>query len=634
MAQSQGPITASLISFDLAGVDVDPPSLTVIEGSTGTIAVMLESEPTDDVTVTLSTDSTDFAVTGGNPSGVLTFSSSTWDTAQDITVTPADDVDGAHESGSIKIEVASTNDAKYENLHHDDVQVTITDNDSVGLDVSEQTLTVAEDGMGNTATFDVKLTTQPTGGSVTVAITSNQTGRVTVNDTDTGTTGYQYELTFNTTNWATAQTVTITGVNNNIDHKTEQVQTARLTINPYGADYDSVVDWTIVVTITDDDTRGISLSRMPLFSVNEGGPETYMIVLDTEPTTGNVVINLASDDTNVVTVSPASLTFTKTGAAIWSTPHTVRVMGVENSIDHLDTDLVSQMTTISHEVTATGDYSGETLGDVTVSVDDNDMRGVTVTPPTNLTIAEGATTIYTIALVTEPTGNVTVNIGSSVPAAVSFDPVSHQFTPSGPNAWNNAVEITLTAEGNLIDHPSDQMSEISHEVSTVDTDYVSVTASSFDVTVRDDDTAAVLISRNTLTIDEAANGTYDVWLMSQPSSGTVVITITHGHDEVTISPAMLTFETGNWSSRQTVTVRNPHDEVDEDEEMAVVSHSVSSGPGEYTALSNLPAVTVTLPDDDTRRDSFQHVRASQRRRDRSLLLKTGQSTDKHRDHNR
>ena len=82
------------------------------------------------------------------------------------------------------------------------------------------------------------------------------------------------------------------------------------------------------------------------------------------------------------------------------------------------------------------------------------MRGVTVTPPTNLTIAEGATTTYTIALVTEPTGNVTVNIGSSVPAAVSFDPVSHQFTPSGPNAWNNAVEITLTAEGNLIDHPS------------------------------------------------------------------------------------------------------------------------------------------------------------------------------------
>ena len=346
MAQSQGPITASLISFDLAGVDVDPPSLTVIEGSTGTIAVMLESEPTDDVTVTLSTDSTDFAVTGGNPSGVLTFSSSTWDTAQDITVTPADDVDGAHESGSIKIEVASTNDAKYENLHHDDVQVTITDNDSVGLDVSEQTLTVAEDGTGNTATFDVKLTTQPTGGSVTVTITSNQTGRVTVNDTDTGTTGYQYELTFNTTNWATAQTVTITGVNNNIDHKTEQVQTARLTVNPYGADYDSVVDWTIVVTITDDDTRGISLSRMPSFSVNEGGPETYMIVLDTEPTTGNVVINLASDDTGVVTVSPASLTFTKTGAAIWSTPHTVRVMGVENSIDHLDTDLVSQMTTI------------------------------------------------------------------------------------------------------------------------------------------------------------------------------------------------------------------------------------------------------------------------------------------------
>ena len=147
------------------------------------------------------------------------------------------------------------------------------------------------------------------------------------------------------------------------------------------------------------------------------------------------------------------------------------------------------------------------------------------------------------------------------------------------------------------------MSEISHEVRAVGTDYDTVTADSFDVTVRDDDTAAVLISAKfALTIDEAANGTYDVWLMSQPSSGSVVVTITNDHDEVTISPAMLTFESGNWSSssRQTVTVRNPHDRVDEDEEMAVVSHSVSSGSGEYTALSNLPEVMVTLPDNDTR----------------------------------
>ena len=590
------------LSNDDAEVVVDPASITVIEGSTGTIAVKLESEPTDDVTVTLATTSMDFSVTGGS----LTFTSGDWDTVQNVTVTPMDDVDGAQEMGSITVVVASTNDENYNAATHPDIDVTITDNDSAGLEVSASALTVAEDGTGNTATFDVKLLTQPTGGSVTVAITSNQTGRVTVNDTDTGTMGYQYELTFTTTNWATAQTVTITGVNNNIDHNTEQTTT--ITINPSGADYDSVADSTIAVTITDGDMRGITLSRMPpfgvgmpSFSVDEGGPEeTYMIVLDTEPTAGSVIINLASDDTGVVTVSPASLTFTKTGAAIWSTPHTVRVMGVENNIDHLVTDLDSQMTTIEHTVEATGDYSGETLGDVTISVEDNDTRGVTVTPPTNLTIAEGATTTYSIVLASEPTGNVTVNIGSSVPAAVSFDPVSHQFTPSGPDAWNNAVEITLTAEGNLIDHPSDLMSTISHEVSTVDTDYVMVTADSFDITVTDDDTAAVLISRNTLTIDEAANGTYDVWLMSQPSSGSVVVTITDDHDEVTISPAMLTFETGNWSTRQTVTVRSPDDRVDEDEEMALVSHSVSSGPGEYTALTNLPAVTVTLPDDDTR----------------------------------
>ena len=114
MAQSQGPITASLISFDLAGVDVDPSPITVIEGSTGTIAVMLGSEPTADVTVTLATTSMDFTVTGGS----LTFTSSNWDTVQNVTVTPMDDVDGAKEMGSITVVVASTNDATYNAVTH------------------------------------------------------------------------------------------------------------------------------------------------------------------------------------------------------------------------------------------------------------------------------------------------------------------------------------------------------------------------------------------------------------------------------------------------------------------------------------------------------------------------------------
>ena len=46
------------------------------------------------------------------------------------------------------------------------------------------------------------------------------------------------------------------------------------------------------------------------------------------------------------------------------------------------------------------------------------------------------------------------------------------------------MEITLTAEGNLIDHPDDLMSKISHEVRAVGTDYDTVTADSFDVAVR------------------------------------------------------------------------------------------------------------------------------------------------------
>ena len=120
--------------------------------------------------------------------------------------------------------------------------VTVTDDETAGITVSPTSLPVNE---GDTRTYTVALNTQPTG-SVTVGISSNNTG-VTVSSSS---------LTFTTGNWSTAQTITVTAAQD-ADAAND---TAVLTHDPSGADYNSVSNVTLTVTVTDNDTAGITVS--------------------------------------------------------------------------------------------------------------------------------------------------------------------------------------------------------------------------------------------------------------------------------------------------------------------------------------------------------------------------------------
>ena len=74
--------------------------------------------------------------------------------------------------------------------------VTIRDNDTAGVTVSETTLTVAEGGSS----------------SYTVVLTSKPSGNVTVTPSRTGSADVTFSpspLTFTANNWSTAQTVTV-----------------------------------------------------------------------------------------------------------------------------------------------------------------------------------------------------------------------------------------------------------------------------------------------------------------------------------------------------------------------------------------------------------------------------------------
>ena len=111
---------------DTAGVDVSPTTADVTEGgATDTYDVVLDTQPTDVVTITIATD----GQTTVNPTE-LVFNDTNWDTAQPVTVTAVDDdLYEASHTGTIN-HTATSDDTKYNGIAVDDVTANITDNDT------------------------------------------------------------------------------------------------------------------------------------------------------------------------------------------------------------------------------------------------------------------------------------------------------------------------------------------------------------------------------------------------------------------------------------------------------------------------------------------------------------------------
>ena len=143
---------------------------------------------------------------------------------------------------------------------------------------------------------------------VVISVASSDTDEVTVSDAT---------LTFTAANWDTAQTITVTGVD---DDLVDGTQTSTVTLSVVDAssdnDFDGVADQTVSVSTTDDDTAGFTVSQTGGSStVTEGGStDLITVVLDAQPTS-DVVISVASSDTGEVSTS-GNLTFT---AANWDT---------------------------------------------------------------------------------------------------------------------------------------------------------------------------------------------------------------------------------------------------------------------------------------------------------------------------
>lgn len=225
--------------------------------------------------------------------------------------------------------------------------------------------------------------------------------------------------------------------------------------------------------------------------------------------------------------------------------------------------------------------------------------GYTVIPTEGLATGEdGSTAAFGVALNSQPTGNVVIDITSSNTAEGTVSPSSLTFTTTN---WGGLQTVTVTGvDDSLADGDQAYSVElIVNAAGTLDANYQLLDPPDVSATNMDDDTAGFAVSTISGNTTEAGGqATFTVSLASQPT-GDVAIDITSSDTtEGTASPSSLTFTTSDWDSPRTVTVTGVDDSaVDGDQSYTVLLGAAASLDPDYSGLDPDDVAVLNLDDD-------------------------------------
>lgn len=318
-------VTAVEVENDPIGFIVSNTGFSVTEGATGTFTVRLNAPPVAQVAVSVARTAgdTDISVSGGSS---LDFSSANWDSPQTVTLTAAADADAA--IGSATISVSSPGYAT--------ANLTVTEQDTTPQAILPS-LTSVNVSEGGSNTFTVLLQAQPGANIVVGVARTSGDASITVSPAT---------LTFTSTDWNLAQTVTL----NAAEDPDAAVGVASITLSSTG-----LTSKIVTAGEVENDTLGIILTPN-VTSINEGGTGTFTVQLSAQPLAATTVnFTRTSGDTDLSITGGSSKTFS---TANWNAPQSVTLTCLE------DADLVNGSTLFT--AAAAG------LPSVTLNVTEND----------------------------------------------------------------------------------------------------------------------------------------------------------------------------------------------------------------------------------------------------------------------
>lgn len=420
------PVTVAVKDNDAPGVSIVEGGGTTAstEGSADTYSLVLSAAPLSDVVVRVTCDAqTEVLISGSTYASTrdFTFTSSTWSTAQTVTVRPINDtVAELRHLGFIShsIVAASSADA-YDSVVIPQVVHIITDNDvavssnRVRITESSNSTLMLETGASDT--YTMSLSQAPT---ADVVVTMSPDSQVLVTPST---------LTFTPANYANTQTVTVRAVDDASYESTPHYgglpgaspHYGTITHSAASADgaYQGIAISQIKVGVTDNDIPGVIVtpSGGSTSLAEVGGTDTYTVALTHEP----------SDDV-VVTLTPnaqlnyngtSTLTFTNgAGATPWNVPQTVTLSAVnDGTAENLHTAAVA------HTLASTDRrFHGISAPSVSASIVDNDGPQVTVSHTSGSTVVTegGATDTISIVLTQAPAPGTTLTVNLIPPSVV------------------------------------------------------------------------------------------------------------------------------------------------------------------------------------------------------------------------
>lgn len=608
---------ASIIDNDTAGVIVSPTNLELTEGGApGSYTVRLRSQPVEDVTVALFTD----LLTGDNqvrivpqPDGAdkppaplvesfsLTFKPDNWNVAQTVQVVAQDDrvdEDGDNNRtrhfGEVNHTAASVDpfyDDRTRTFTIPDVVVSIQDNDTVGVIITPSKSPASVDE-GELFTYTVVLASQPPrppygiARTVSVIPLVDPPGLVTIDATS---------LVFTSDNWNKPQTVTVTALDNKIDAPDAVVRISHdvSSDDPFYNQFD-VADFDLVVA--NDDEAGVTITPLTLALAEGGSAKTYIAKLTSEPT-AEVRLQIAPD--NQVSVDSFELIFTPKN---WSSGQIVAVTAVDDQVDEDGDGNLSKHDGVIAHATVSDDpnYSGITLPSVSAKIGDNDTAALLITPK-RLVLSEDATApdhsgSVEVRLATQPRADVSVEFTPNTQVAAA--PTMLVFTAE---TWNITQTVTVSAVDDAVDEEDTHDGVVDYGVASGDTAYNNLVAGELLATIKDDDTAALLVEPTAIEVSELPaapehSATYTLRLGSQPTAP-VTVTLNFDATQLQAEPQTLVFTAANWTTVQTVTVTAVDDAELEGDHSSVITNTITSADANYQALP-ASAVDVAIADDD------------------------------------
>lgn len=340
--------------------------------------------------------------------------------------------------------------------------ITIADDDLPVILFSPSAVNMAE---GSAATVDVWLEHAPAT-PVTIDVTTLMPGLLNVSPVT---------LTFNSSNYATHQVITLQSVENN--SLGDQTDHLILSVNDALShdSFDPLPDIDIPVTIVNNDAATIVVNPVTV-TVAENGTATFTVSLSAAPASGNVTVDLVSNNTAVATINIPQLTFT---AADYNVPQTITVTGVDNNT------VPDASTTVSlavNDALSDDGYDGVTAT-VNVNVTNDDLAGFIVNPLT-LTIDEGGPAgQFTIVLTAQPLTNVVFDLVNSAPVHTT-----HQTQVTfAPADWNVPMVVTVAAVEDALDADRTDIIAVTVNQALSDDSFDGLAAQNVTVNIEDDD---------------------------------------------------------------------------------------------------------------------------------------------------